>query len=115
VCDFRDHPLYDWLRLSTHSGRHCDTRFFVFRPEFFRDFLDHLIDGHERGAWHMERHYYSVLKLLEDGSRVICRFRVEPRYRGTAGHWDKSYSAPKAVAKEFARASCRRLMPWLRI
>lgn len=115
LCDLRDHPLYEWLRLPQHCGRHCDTRFFVFAPEFFRRNLYTLTDAHAGGAWFIERHYYDAVKPLDDGKLVRCRLPVEPHYRGTAGHWGKDYSSWRCRAKESARGTLRLLCPWFRI
>jgi hypothetical protein len=114
LCDFRDHPLYE-ITGSSRCGRHCDTRFIVFRKEFFVERFEHLTEGHCIGEFSLEAQYYRALKPLDDGERVICRFPVEPLFRGTAGHWGKDYSGWKERLKQGVRRACRNKCPWLRI
>jgi hypothetical protein len=114
LCDFRDHPIYEILG-SSKCGRHCDTRFMVFRREFFLDHMSGLAEGHEVGEFSLEANYYQAIKPLNDGRRVLCRFPVEPIYRGVAGHWGKNYSGVAERLKQRVRGVSRRICPWLRI
>ena len=113
-CDFRDHPFYELLKLP-FCGRYCDTRFFVFRPDFFREHLQGLATYHKHGNFGLEASYYRVLKPLEDSGTVRCRFPVEPMFRGLAGHGNKNYSGAKEVAKQTVRGISRLFFPGLRI
>lgn len=113
-CDLRDHAFYELLGLP-FSGRYCDTRFIVFRPDFFREHLRGLTAHHNRGNFALETNYYRIIKPLEDGCRVSCRFPVEPRFRGLAGHLDKDYSGIGEIAKQTVRGISRHVLPGLRI
>jgi len=114
LCDFRDHPLYEWLHLP-YPGRYCDTRFIVFTKEFFQINLSMLSEYHIAGQFSMEENYYRAIKPLERGNTVICRFPVEPKYRGIAGHGSKNYSSTKEITKQTVRGLCRKICPFLRI
>jgi len=114
LCDFRDHPFFDLLRLP-YCGHHCDTRFIVFRPGFFDRYLRDITNSHRTGGFSMEAQYYHALKDLEDGNQVKCRFPVEPVYGGIAGHWGKNYSGTAEEIKRKIRSVSRRLFPRLRI
>ncbi len=114
LCDFRDHPFYEMLKLP-FCGRYCDTRFIVFRPDFFREHLQGVAAQHKSGHFGLEAHYYRVLKPLDDDVRVRCRFPIEPGFRGVAGHGNKNYSGARELAKQTVRGISRRIFPGLRI
>lgn len=114
LCDLRDHPLYEWLKLP-YCGRMCDTRLIIFTPAFFEKHLKHLISNHDQGGFSIEDKFYHAMKRVDDGTRVLCRFPIEAEYRGLAGHKNKNYSGNKEVLKRTIRSFCRKVFPWLRI
>jgi hypothetical protein len=114
LCDLRDHRLYELLRLPG-AGNYCDTRFFVFTLPFFDAHLRRLHEAPVAGELNLEAAYYRAVKALERQPGVICRFPIEPRYRGRAGHWHKDYGSPVSRAKQSLRAAARRLLPRLRL
>ena len=113
LCDLRDHGLYERFRVAA-AGRWCDTRFFVFTLPFFDAHLRRKYQEPVDGEYNLEGSYYTRIKPLEGDPRVICRFPIEPRYSGRAGHWNKDYGSPRERAKHTLRAATRRLLPRLR-
>jgi hypothetical protein len=114
LCDLRDHGWYERLRLPA-AGRYCDTRFFVASRTFFDTHLRWLYrEAPGDGEFNLEAAYYGAVKAAEPAPGVICRFPVEPRYRGRAGHWHKDYGSSRARAKQAVRGAVRRLLPRLR-
>lgn len=114
LCDLKDHGIYEVLRLPA-AGRYCDTRFFAFQISFFDRFFRHLHHDHHQGELNLEAQYYERVKALEGTPGVVCRFPVEPEYRGRAGHWDKNYGSPGEQVKRHLRRVLRRLWPSLRV
>jgi hypothetical protein len=114
LCDLRDHRLYERLRLPG-AGMYCDTRFFVFTRAFFDAHLRRLHEAPPPGELNLEAAYYQAVKARESDPGIICRFPVEPRYRGRAGHWHKDYGSPASRAKQSLRAAARLLLPRLRL
>jgi hypothetical protein len=112
LCDLRDHGFYERFGLPA-AGRYCDTRFFLFSPPFFDTHLRRLYQQAEHGEveHNLEAAYYDAIKSLEGEAGVLPRFRVEPRYRGHAGHWNKDYGAARERIKQTVRAAARRLFP----
>jgi hypothetical protein len=115
LCDLRDHGFYERFRLPA-AGRYCDTRFFLFTRPFFDLHLRWLYRDAAAGEVELflEAAFYDVVKALEAEPGVLCRFPVEPRYRGRAGHWHKDYGSPRERAKQVLRAVARRLLPQVR-
>jgi hypothetical protein len=113
LCDLRDHGLYERFGVAA-AGRWCDTRFFVFTLPFFDAHLRRAYQEPADGEYNLEGSYYTRIKPLEGDPRVICRFPIEPRYSGRAGHWNKDYGSPRERAKHTLRAATRRLFPRLR-
>jgi hypothetical protein len=114
LCDLRDHGLYERFGLPA-AGRYCDTRFFVFTLPFFDAHLRQLYRGPHSGEFNLEAAYYTAIKALEPRPGVICRFPVEPCYRGRAGHWHKDYGSLPSRGKQSLRAAARLLFPKLRL
>lgn len=114
LCDFRDHPFYEWLQLPK-NGRYCDTRLIIFTPEFFEKNLEKLNNNHTHGEFCIEHEFYQIIKPFDDGKKVICRFPIEAQYRGIAGHYAKNYSGWKELCKQTIRNFFRKVCPWLRI
>jgi hypothetical protein len=114
LCDLRDHSLYERLGWAS-AGRWCDTRFFVFTRPFFDAHLRRLHEQPADGEFNLEAAYYLAVKALEGEPGVVCRFPVEPRYRGRAGHWHKNYGSLRSRAKQSLRAASRFLLPRLRL
>jgi hypothetical protein len=115
LCDLRDHGLFERFGLPA-AGRYCDTRFFAVTPQFFdahlrRLYLEPPPDG---GEYNLEDSYYRAVKALEHLPGVVCRFPVEPRYRGPAGHWNKDYGSARERIKQAVRAVARRVFPGVR-
>jgi GNAT superfamily N-acetyltransferase len=112
LCDLRDHGFYERFGLPA-AGRYCDTRFFLFERAFFDRHLRHRYRQAESGTveHNLEATYYDVVKSLEREPGVLPRFRVEPRYRGRAGHWNKDYGGARERVKQTVRAVARRLFP----
>lgn len=112
LCDLRDHGLFERFGIPA-AGRYCDTRFFAVTLPFFdahlrRLYLEPRPGG---GEYNLEDSYYRTVKALEHLPGVVCRFPIEPRYRGPAGHWNKDYGSPRERLKQVARAAGRRLFP----
>lgn len=115
LCDLRDHPLYEWLRIPA-CGRHADTRFIVFTPELYnRHVRGQYVRCSEALGFHAENLFYEIAKNPTLASEVIPRFAVEPQYRGIAGHLNKDYGGPRERLKQVIRGAGRRIAPWLRI
>jgi hypothetical protein len=115
LCDLRDHPWFERLGLPA-AGRYCDTRFFVVTPRFFdahlrRLYLEPRPGG---GEYNLEDSYYRAVKAVENAPGVVCRFPIEPRYRGPAGHWHKDYGSGRERLKQAVRAVGRQLFPGFR-
>jgi hypothetical protein len=112
LCDLRDHCFYEHFGLPA-AGRYCDTRFFLFERSFFDAHLRRLYRAAESGEeeHNLEAAYYDAVKALEREPGVFPRFRVEPRYRGRAGHWNKDYGGVRERVKQMVRAAARRLFP----
>jgi hypothetical protein len=114
-CDIRDHGIFEMLRIPA-CGRHCDTRFFVFTPEFYDVYLRgqyrRLNDGQ---GYMVENLLYELAKDPRCAGQVIRRFPMEPDFRGLAGHLGKDYGSRREVLKRRVRGLARRLTPWLHI
>jgi hypothetical protein len=110
--DLRDHPFYEWMR-NGYCGRHGDARFFISTTQFYREhFLNQYSTVDEGNGIMLENLIYRVVKSTL-GRDVCGRFRVEPDYRGIAGHLNKNYGGSRERAKRLVRAGVRRLAPWL--
>lgn len=111
--DLRDHPLYELIG-SDKCGRHGESRFFLlsrqFYNEHFRGKYRELDDSRQKV---LETLIYNVVRTNLDGKRVIGRFKIEPEFRGIAGHWGKDYGSPMERTKRRVRAFTRRAIPWL--
>jgi hypothetical protein len=115
LCDLRDHPLYEWLRIPA-NGRHADTRFLVFTPQFYdRHVRGQYVRCNESLGFLAEDLFYEIAKNPAVASDVIVRFPIEPQFRGIAGHWNKNYGSGLDRLKQVIRGTGRRIMPWLRI
>jgi hypothetical protein len=115
LCDLRDHGLFERFGLPA-AGRYCDTRFFAVTPRFFdahlrRLYLEPPPGG---GEYNLEDSYYRAVKALEHAPGVVCRFPIEPRYRGPAGHWNKDYGSARERLRQAVRAVARRVFPGVR-
>lgn len=115
LCDLRDHGFFERFGLPA-AGRYCDTRFFAVTRPFFDAHLRRLYlkPRPEGGEYNLEDSYYRTIKALESSPGVVCRFPIEPRYRGPAGHWNKDYGSPREQLKQAVRAVGRRLFSGLR-
>jgi hypothetical protein len=115
VCvDLRDHGLYERFGYPG-AGRYCDTRFFVASRPFFDARLRQVYgELPAAGEFNLEDAYYRAVKAVDGEPGVICRFPVEPRYRGRAGHWHKDYGSARERVKQSLRAVARRLLPGFR-
>jgi hypothetical protein len=113
LCDLRDHGLFERFGIPA-AGRYCDTRFFVFARPFFDAHLRHLYAAPCAGEYNLEDSYYRAVKPLASDPRVICRFPLEARYRGRAGHWNKDYGSLRERARQSVRAVARHLLPGVR-
>jgi hypothetical protein len=118
-CDIRDHSFYQMLGMPD-CGHHCDSRFFLITPAFFekhiRSQLSALPVDHE---YFLEGFLYDLVKQNERSEPIIKRFRIEPDYAGTAGHFirnkTKDYGGPRELMKRRIRSVSRRVAPWLHI
>lgn len=115
VCvDLRDHGIYERFGFPA-AGRYCDTRFFVASRDFFDARLRRVyLREPEAGEFNLEDAYYRAVKAVDGTPGVLCRFPLEPRYRGLAGHWHKDYGGLRERAKQSLRAVARRLLPGFR-
>ena len=114
LCDLRDHGLFERFGIPA-AGRYCDTRFFAVTPRFFDAHLRRLyLEPSPGGEYNLEDSYYHAVKAMEHLPGVVCRFPVEPRYRGPAGHWNKDYGSAREQLKQAVRAVGRRLLPNVR-
>jgi hypothetical protein len=115
ACDVAENLLYEKLRPNC-TARWCESRVFLFTRAFF--------DRHLRGKYHLldesrttdlERFLYTVVKPLEQSPTIISRFRIEPYFRGLAGHLNKNYSSPAQNVRKAIRGLLRRVAPSVRI
>jgi hypothetical protein len=119
LCDIRDHNFYKLLGMPD-CGHHCDSRFFVFTHSFYEQHLrnSHSLEAFEHG-YTIEGLLYDLVKANEDAEPIIKRFRVEPEYRGSAGHFmkdrPKDYGSNGEAWKRRIRSCSRKLTPWLHI
>jgi len=115
LCDLRDHGLFERFGIPA-AGRYCDTRFFAFTLPFFDAHLRrlYLAPRPEGGEYNLEDSYYHAVKALENAPGVVCRFPLEARYRGPAGHWHKDYGSLRERIKQSIRAVGRHLFPDVR-
>jgi hypothetical protein len=115
LCDLRDHGIYEMLRIP-YNGRHCDTRFLVFTPEFYRrNVYGRYREVDESVDKLVEYLFYRIAKDPANRSSVIRRLPVEPSYRGLAGHWNKDYGSRRERMKCLIRGTMRKVAPWLHI
>jgi hypothetical protein len=114
LCDLHDHGLFQRFGIPA-AGRFCDTRFFIFEPEFFSRHFRYLYKGHSAldGEYIIEDSYYRQIKFLQAANTVgmHTRLPIEPRFRGRAGHWHKDYGSLRQRAKQSLRALLRVLLP----
>jgi hypothetical protein len=115
LCDLRDHPIYDLLRIKA-CGHHSDTRFLVFTPDFYeRNIRGTYVKCNEAAGYFAENLIYDVAKDPALAGEVIRRFPIEPDFRGLAGHWNKDYGSRRERLKRAMRGTTRRVAPWLHI
>ena len=118
-CDVRDHNFYGMLGMPD-CGHHCDSRFFVFTPSFHERYLKGTLDNLPFADGYMiEALLYDLVKSVENTDPVIKRFRIEPDFRGAAGHFikgkKKDYGSRSEILKRSIRSCSRRVAPWLHI
>lgn len=114
LCDLRDHRLYDILHIKG-CGHHCDTRFFVVAREYCDLHFRWFYRQHREGTLSIEGSFYQIIKQLECQNEIVCRFPIEPVFRGIAGHHGKNYGGIKERIKSAIRKWGRRNWPNLRI
>lgn len=113
--DLRDHGIYETLGVNA-CGRHADSRFVVFSPAFYDEWLRGRYEKlNDSTGYMVENLLYDVAKHPDNRDRVVRRFRLEPNYRGLAGHLNKDYSSPKELLKRRIRGTMRRVAPWLHV
>jgi hypothetical protein len=118
-CDIRDHNFYQMLGMPD-CGHHCDTRFFVMTRHFYDRYIRHTYATLPfESNYMLEGFLYDLIKENEHREKIIKRFRVEPDYRGAAGHFmknkPKDYGSPAEIWKRRIRSCSRRVAPWLYI
>ncbi|HYX30374.1 MAG TPA: hypothetical protein VE863_17670 [Pyrinomonadaceae bacterium] len=118
-CDIRDHNFYQMLGLPD-CGHHCDSRFFIFTRSYYEQYLQgRHVECSIGNGYLIEGLLFDLVKATESSERVIKRFRVEPDFRGMAGHFirnkAKNYGSPRELWKRRIRACSRRVAPWLYI
>jgi hypothetical protein len=118
-CDIRDHNFYELLGMPD-CGHHCESRFFVFTRSFYERHLQGTLDDLPFANGYMiEGLLYDLVKKNESTERVIKRFRIEPNFRGSAGHFmkgkRKDYGSAGEILKRSIRSCSRRVAPWLHI
>lgn len=122
LCDYKDQG---W-RLKQFAGEksaspHCDTRFLVFRKEFYAEHIKPLHQRHRESAgesacFYLESQFYQAIQKAAASKTVISRFPIEPDFRGVAGHFGgKDYSSSKERAKFKMRLLMRKATPWLHL
>jgi hypothetical protein len=122
LCDYKDQG---W-RLKRLAGEksaspHCDTRFLVFRKEFYTEYIKPLHQRHreragESACFYLESQFYQAIKSAAGSKTVISRFPIEPDFRGVAGHFGgKNYSSSKERTKFKMRSLMRKTTPWLHL
>lgn len=118
-CDIRDHSFYEMLGMPD-CGHHCDSRFFLFTMPFFERYVRTVYATlpFER-EYMLEGFLFDLVKQNERSERIIKRFRIEPEFSGTAGHFmknkAKNYDSVREVMKRRIRSCSRRVAPWLHI
>lgn len=121
LCDYKDQG---W-RLKRFAGEksaspHCDTRFLVFRKEFYTEYIKPLHQRHRKSAgesacFYLESQFYQAIQTTA-GKTVISRFPIEPDFRGVAGHFGgKDYSSSEERVKFKMRSLMRNITPWLHL
>jgi hypothetical protein len=115
LCDLRDHGIYEMLGL-TWNARHCDTRFIVLTPDFYRrNVYGKYKDLDESSGRSAEVLFYQIAKDPAHKERVVRRFPIEPVFRGLAGHWNKDYGGRRERMKCAIRGAVRKVAPWFHI
>ena len=122
LCDYKDQG---W-RLKRLGGEktahpHCDTRFLVFRKEFYRDCIQPLHQKHREKTedkiyFYVESQYYKAIRAGTKNHTIVSRFSVEPNFQGVAGHFGgKDYSSGSERVKYRIRGMMRKITPWLHL
>ena len=118
-CDIRDHNFYELLGMPD-CGHHCDSRFFIFTRSFHSRYLKGTLAALPfANGYLIEGLLFDLVKTVERTDPIIKRFRVEPDFRGTAGHFMKNrakdYGSATEIMKRRIRSCSRRVAPWLYI
>ncbi|MFM7440246.1 MAG: hypothetical protein ACKO2V_16895, partial [Snowella sp.] len=111
LCDYKDQG---W-KLKQIAGEktaspHCDTRFLVFRRQFYTKYIQPLHQRHrenagDRACFYLESQFYRAIQAAAARETVISRFPIEPDFRGIAGHWGgKDYISSRERVKFKARS-----------
>jgi hypothetical protein len=112
-CDFKE-PYYKRLTRDSQAISYADTRFLVFSRSFYTRYLQQMHNTHREGCFYSEHQYRRAIELASRSTPVLCRFRVEPKFAGIAGHFHgKNYSGPSERVKFQIRSLCRFWLPWL--
>lgn len=122
LCDYKDQGWQlKQIAGEKTAGPHCDTRFLVFRRQFYTEYIQPLHQQHreragERACFYLETQFYRAIEAAAARETVISRFPIEPDFRGIAGHFGgKDYSSSKERAKFRVRSLLRKITPWLHL
>jgi hypothetical protein len=120
-CDLKEH---NWIYLKLFginkwASPYCDTRFFIFSKEFYRQFIapafqSTIIDV--KGRFSLEHQMYHVANDSAGNQKIMNRFVIQPFFSGMAGHFrNKRYDSLTEMLKNIFLQAIRFILPWVHI
>lgn len=118
LCDLKDQGwmLKRYLFRERTASPYSDTRFLVFKKDFYFKYFQPLVSNHQNGCFYMESKIYQGIQAAKPYEQVIERFPIEPKFSGIAGHFQgKDYNSPREQAKFTIRSFARQVAPWIHL
>ena len=105
-----------YLFQETTASPYVDTRFLVFKKEFYLKYFQPLLYNHQNGCFYMESKIYQGIQSAKPDQKLIERFPIEPEFYGIAGHFQgKDYNSPVEKFKFNIRFLGRKVAPWIHL
>ncbi|VXD12899.1 hypothetical protein [Planktothrix paucivesiculata] len=118
LCDIKDQGwiIKKYLFQETTASPYTDTRFLVFKKEFYLKYFKPLLDNHQDGCFYMEQKIYQGIQAAKLDQKLMERFFIEPNFSGISGHFQgKDYDSPIEKLKFNIRAFARQVAPWIHL